>query len=74
MEQAKLLAARAEFDRQAEEEYKNLVLQIQARQGILSSTPYGTSTTSSGQSSGTGSTTGMSAGLSFGPKGLSFGG
>lgn len=54
IEQARLLAQRAEFDRQAEEEYRNLMLQLQTRQTVLGSTPL--LTNSSSQGSGTSST------------------
>ena len=74
IDQAKLLASRAEFDREAKDQLDKLLLELQARQGILGATPYGTSTTSSGTGSSSGSNTSFSGGLSFGPKGLSFGG
>lgn len=72
IEQAKLLATRAEFDRQAKDELDKLMLELQTRQGILGATPFTTNTNATGSSSGT--TTSMSGGISFGPKGLSFGG
>jgi predicted nucleic acid-binding protein len=52
IEQARLLAQRAEFDRQAAEEYRNLMLQLQTRGGILNSTPMLVNST--GKSSGFG--------------------
>jgi hypothetical protein len=83
IDQAKILASRAEFDREAKDELDKLMLELQARQayqqtqqGILASTPMGQTTTSSGtgQSSGTTSGTTFGASASFGPKGFSFGG
>jgi hypothetical protein len=68
IEQAKLLATRAEFDRSAKDELDKLMLELQARQGyqqtqqgILSSTPMGQTTTSNGTatSSGTSSSVGF---------------
>jgi len=68
IDQAKILASRAEFDREAKDELDKLMLELQARQayqqtqqGILSSTPMGQTTTSSGtgQSSGTTTSTGF---------------
>jgi len=50
IEQARLLAQRAEFDRQAAEEYRNLMLQLQTRGNILGSTPMLVNST--GKSSG----------------------
>lgn len=72
IEQAKLLANRAEFDREAKDQYDKLMLELQTRQGILGATPFTTNTNATGSSSGT--NTSMSGGISFGPKGLSFGG
>lgn len=67
IEQARLLAERAEFDREAKDQLDKLMLELQARSGILSSTPLMTTQTSSGNSSGTstGSTSGMSFGMTF---------
>jgi hypothetical protein len=83
IDQLKLLATRAEFDREAKDELDKLMLELQARQGVLStqagilgSTPMGQTTTSSGtgSSSGKTSSSGMSGSIGFGPKGFSFGG
>jgi hypothetical protein len=83
IEQAQYLASRAEFDREAKDELDKLMLELQARQGVLStqagilgSTPMGNTTTSSGtgQSSGTTTTTGFKFAptMSIGP--MTFGG
>ena len=73
IEQARLLAQRAEFDRQAEEEYRNLMLQLQTRQGILGSTPL--LTNSSSQGTGTSSSSQFGASIGFSPtSGFTLGG
>lgn len=72
IEQAKLLASRAEFDRAAKDQYDKLMLELQTRQGILGATPFTTDTNSKG--SGTGSTTSFSGSVGFGPKGFTIGG
>jgi len=66
IEQAKLLASRAEFDRQAADEYQKLMLQLQTRGGILNSTPMLVNST--GKQSGFGAKFGYSkeGGFSFG--------
>lgn len=76
VEQARLLADRAEFDRAAADELNRLMIDLQTRGNILSSTPLMTTNTSSGNSTGTSSTSGMQFGASmnFGPRGFSFGG
>lgn len=76
IEQARLLADRAEFDREAKDQLDKLMLELQVRQGILGSTPLMTTNTSSGTGSSTGSTSGMQFGASmgFGPKGFTLGG
>lgn len=71
IEQAKLLADRAEFDKAAADELNKLMLELQARQGILSSIPYGQSTTSSGTGSSSGSSSNTS--FSFAPQNWAFG-
>lgn len=55
-------------------ELDKLLLELQARQGILGATPFGTSTTSSGTASGTGKSSNMGLSFGFGPKGFSLGG
>jgi hypothetical protein len=72
IDQAKLLAARAEFDRAAKDELDKLMLELQARQGVLStqagilgSTPMGNTTNSSGTGQSSGTTT--SSGFKFAP-------
>lgn len=70
VEQAKLDASRAEFDREAADRLQKLMLELQTRQGILSSTPMGQTTTSSGTGTSSGTTT--SSGFQFAPK-FSFG-
>ena len=72
IEQAKLLADRAEFDRAAKDQYDKLMLELQTRQGILGATPFTTNTNATG--SATGSNTSFSGSVGFGPKGLSIGG
>lgn len=72
IQQAKLLADRAEFDRAAKDEYDKLMLELQTRQGILGATPFTTNTNATG--SATGSNTSFSGSVGFGPKGLSIGG
>ncbi len=78
IEQAKLLAARAEFDREAKDQLDKLMLDLQLRQGILSATPMGQTTTSSGTGQSSGTTT--STGFKFAPNfstpfgGMTFGG
>lgn len=72
--QMKLDAERAEWDKEAADRLQKTILELQARSGILSSNPFGTSTTSSGSSSGTTSGTTMGASLAFGPTGLAIGG
>lgn len=67
IEQAKLLADRAEFDREAADQLQKFMIELQTRQGILSSTPLMTTNTSSGTGSSTGSTSGMQFGMSFAP-------
>ncbi len=53
IQQAKLLADRAEFDRAAKDEYDKLMLDLQTRQGLLAGTPMLTNTSSTGSASGT---------------------
>jgi hypothetical protein len=72
IEQMKLLAQRAEFDRGAAEELRRLQLELQTRQGILGATPITTNTNSTG--SGSGSSTSFGASFGFGPTGFSVGG
>lgn len=66
IEQARLLAARAEFDRQAADEYQKLMLQLQTRGGILNSTPMLVNST--------GKTTGFQATFGYGKDGFTVGG
>ena len=69
IEQARLDAQRAEFDRAAADRLQRLQLELQARTGLLGSTPMLTNQTSSGTASGTSSGTksengwGLSAGF-----------
>ena len=69
IEQAKLLASRAEFDRQAKDEYDKLMMDLQTRQGLLAGTPMLTNTSSTGSASGTskGSTTNFGFSTGFIP-------
>lgn len=62
IEQAKLDASRAEFDREAADRLQKLMIELESRRGILSATPFGQTTTSSG----TGSSSGSSSSSSFG--------
>lgn len=57
IEQAKLLANRAEFDRAAKDQYDKLMLELQTRQGILGATPM--TLNNSSQGTATGKTTNM---------------
>ena len=52
IEQAKLLADRAEFDREAADQYQRLMLELQTRQGLLGATPILTNSTGTGKQSG----------------------
>jgi len=63
IEQATLLAQRAEFDREAKDQLDKLLLELQTRQGILGSTPMGQTTTSSGTATSKGTTSGLSFGF-----------
>lgn len=57
-------------------ELDKLLLELQVRQGILGSTPFGQTTTQSGTGTSTGTSSGMNIGgsLSFGPGGFGIGG
>lgn len=68
IEQARLLADRAEFDRAAADELQRFMLDLQVRQSILGSTPLMTTNTGSGSSTGTGSTSGFKFGMNFSPQ------
>ena len=70
IEQARLLASRAEFDRAAADQLQRLMIELQSRQGILGATPITTNT--SGTQSGTGKQSGFSMGWNS-KDGLSFG-
>lgn len=78
IEQARLDAQRAEFDRAAADRLQRLQLEMQARTGLLGSTPMLTnqasSGTASGSSSGTASEFGWGLSAGFGPKGFAIGG
>lgn len=63
IEQAKLLADRAEFDRAAKDQYDKLMLELQTRQGILGATPFTTNTNSTGSTSGSQTGVGFSTGF-----------
>lgn len=64
--QLRIDAERAEWDKAAADRLQKTMLELQARSGILSANPFGQSTTSSGSSSGTSS--GTNFGISFVPK------
>lgn len=68
IEQAKLLAQRAEFDRSAKDQYDKLILELQTRKGILGATPITTNTNLTG--SGSESKTSFGASVGFGPAGF----
>lgn len=83
IEQARLLADRAEFDREAADRYQRFLLELQTRQGILSSTPmltdsssvgYGPASGGGGQGALGGAVSGAAAGSAFGPYGAVIGG
>lgn len=63
LEQMRMLSARAEFDRQAKDEYDKLMLDLQTRQGLLAGTPMLTNTSSTGAASGTATGTGTESGF-----------
>ncbi len=71
IQQATLLAQRAEFDREAKDQLDRLMMDLQIRQGIMSGTPMLTDTKGTGQYSGSESSAGFAPKFSFGP--LSFG-
>ena len=66
LEQMRLLSARAEFDRQAKDEYDKLMLDLQTRQGLLAGTPMLTNTASTGSSTGSASGTATGTGTETG--------
>lgn len=78
IEQLKLDAARAEFDREAADRLQKTLLELQIRQGILGATPMGQTTTQSGTGTNVGTST--SSGFQFAPSfsigggAISFGG
>ena len=53
IEQAKLLASRAEFDREAADQYQRMMLELQTRQGLLGATPMLVNSTGTGTQTGT---------------------
>jgi len=59
IQQATLLAQRAEFDREAKDQLDRLMMDLQIRQGIMSGTPMLTNTTGTGQASGTSTQSGF---------------
>jgi len=63
IQQATLLAQRAEFDREAKDQLDRLMMDLQIRQGIMSGTPMLTNSTGTGQASGTGSQSGFNFNL-----------
>lgn len=68
IEQARLDAQRAEFDRAAADRLQRLQLELQARTGLLGSTPMLTNQASSGTASG--SSSGTTSGTEWGLSGL----
>ena len=61
-------------DAQQKGELDKLLLELQVRQGILGSTPFGSTTNSSGNASQTGKTSSSGISFGFGPQGFSIGG
>jgi hypothetical protein len=65
IEQARLLAQRAEFDREAADALQRLQLELQVRGGILGQLPTLVNTTGGGTSAGTSSTKGTTLGVGW---------
>jgi hypothetical protein len=61
-------------DAQQKGELDKLLLELQVRQGILGSTPFGSTTNSSGNATQTGKTSSSGISFGFGPQGFSIGG
>lgn len=68
IEQARLLADRAEFDREAADRLNKFMLELQVRQGILGSTPMLQTQNTTGTGTRTGSENNFGWGINFAPK------